>query len=131
MPKSLTEGMIFVSEGTELPPDARLDSKPYVEGWKFVENIDSYGLDRQMYEAGLTFFRQPNAVEAIALGMNERETVRRALQRILAKVNLEQFNSLEITHVDTRRFLGMCYASVAGRPRYIQANMFPFRRAAA
>lgn len=63
-----------------------------------------------MYEAGLTFFHQPNEVEAMAFGMNERETVRLALQRIL-----EQFNSLEITHVDTRRFLGMLRVLRAAR----------------
>jgi hypothetical protein len=127
MPNTIRAGTIFIREGAELPQAARVESEPYIAGWRLVKNLDGYGLDRKIHEAGWNFFCHAGKVKAITLGRDEQEMARRAVKRILGKVNLETFNSLEITEVVTQRFQGVPYVSVSARPRHIQEGVFLFR----
>ena len=127
MPNTIRAGTIFIREGAELPQAARIESEPYTAGWRWVNNLDGYGLDRKIHQAGWNFFCDAGKVKAITFGRDEQEIVRRAVKRILVKVNLEKFNSLEITQVVTQRFLGVPYVSVSARPRHIQEGVFLFR----
>jgi len=123
----LTEtGRIFIREGTLLPAAVRLESEPYVPGWRLVKNLDGYGLGRKIHEAGWTFFCQAGDIKAITFGIDEQPMVRRAIKRILAKVEPEKFNSLEITRV-ANCFLGVAYATVSARSRHIQESVFLFQ----
>jgi hypothetical protein len=126
MPDTITAGKILMREGTELPGAMRLESEPYEAGWRLVKNLDGYGLGRTIHEAGWTFFCQAGDIKAATLGINEQRMVRLAVKRILAKVESEKFNSLEITRVATQRFLGVPYASVSARSRHIQESVFLF-----
>jgi len=57
------------------------------------------------------------------------QSVRRAVERILAKLKSEEFNSVEITRVAlmaSRRFLGVRYVTVYARSRHIQESVFLF-----
>jgi hypothetical protein len=119
--------MILIREGAELPQAVRIESEPYMAGWRLVNNVDGYGMDRKMHQAGWNFFCHAGKVKAITFGSDEQEMVRRAVGRILGKVGLEKFNSLEITQVVTQRFLGVPYVSVSARPRHIQEGVFLFR----
>ena len=126
MPDTITAGKILMREGTELPGAARLESEPYAAGWRLVKNLDGYGLGRKIHEAGWTFFCQAGDIKAITFGIDAQQMVRRAVERLLAKVGSEKFNSLEITRVANRRFLGVSYASVSARSRHIQESVFLF-----
>jgi hypothetical protein len=46
---------------------------------------------------------------------------------MLTKLKSEKFNSLEITEVVSKRFLGVPYVTVSARSRHIQDNVFLFR----
>jgi hypothetical protein len=122
----MTAGKILVREGTELPGAMRLESEPYAAGWRLVKNLDGDGLGRQIHEAGWTFFCLAGDIKAITFGIDEQQMVCRAVQRILAKVESEKFNSLEITRAANQRFLGVPYASVSARSRHIQKSVFLF-----
>ena len=126
MPNTITAGKILMRECTELPGAMWLESEPYAAGWRLVKNLDGYGLGRQIHEAGWTFFCQAGDIKAITFGIDEQQMVRRAVQRILAKVESGKFNCLEITQVANRRFLGVPYASVSARSRHIQESVFLF-----
>jgi hypothetical protein len=52
--------------------------------------------------------------------------VRRAIARILASPKSEGFNSLEITRMTPKRFLGVPYMSVGAQSRHIQESLFLF-----
>ena len=45
---------------------------------------------------------------------------------MLARLKSEKFNSLEITRVASKRFLGVPYVSVSARSRHIQESLFLF-----
>ncbi len=127
MPDTIKTGTILIKEGTLLPEALRFESEPYAPGWRLVKDIDGYGLDREIHEAGWTFFCLAGEIEATVFGLEGQETVRRGVKRILAKLKSEKFNSLEITRVASKRFLGVPYASVSARSRHIQESLVLFR----
>ena len=127
MPNTIGTGTILIKEGTPLPEALRLESEPYAPGWRLVKNLDGYGLDQRIHEAGWTFFCLAGEIKATVFGFDGQKTVRRAVKRILAKLKSEKFNSLEIMGVASKRFLGMRYVTVSARSRHIQESMFLFR----
>jgi hypothetical protein len=110
-----------------LPEAVRLESEPYAAGWRLIKNLDGHELGQKIHEAKWTFFCQAGRIKTLAFGFDRQETVRRAIRQILAKLESTEFNSLEITGVANKRFLGMPYVSVSVRSRHIQESPFLFR----
>jgi len=77
--------------------------------------------------AGWRFFCIAGEIKAIVLGFEGQKNVRRAVKRMLARLKSEKFNSLEITRVASKRFLGVPYVSVSARSRHIQESLFLLR----
>ena len=127
MADTIKTGTILIKEGTLLPEALQFESEPCATGWRLVKDLDGYGLDRKIHEAGWTFFCLAGEIKATIFGFEGQETVRRAVKRILAKLKSEKFNSLEITRVASKRFLGVPYASVSARSRHIQESLVLFR----
>lgn len=127
MPDTITSGKILMREGAELPETVRLESEPYAAGWGLIKNLSGDGLSRKIHEAGWTFFCQAGDLNAVSFGIDGKEMVRRAVQRILAKVKAEKFNCVEITRIAEHRFLGVPYVSVSARLRHIQESVFLFQ----
>jgi hypothetical protein len=127
MAETIKTGTILIKDGTFLPDALQFESEPCATGWRLVKDLDGYGLDRKSHEAGWTFFCLAGEIKATVFGFEGQETVRRAVKGILAKLKSEKFNSLEITRVASKRFLGVPYASVSARSRHIQESMFLFR----
>jgi hypothetical protein len=128
MPETIKTGTILIEDGTFLPDALRVESEPCAPGWRSVKNLDGYGLDRKIHEAGWTFFCLAGEIKTIVFGFEGQKRVRRAVKRILARLKMEKFNSLEITRVASKRFLGVPYVSISARSRHIQErSMFLFR----
>ena len=127
MPDTIAAGNIFMKEGTDFPGALQLKSEPYAAGWRLLTSLDGYGFARQIHEAGWNFFCQAGHIKAIAFGIDEQQTVRRAVKRILAKMEPEEFNSLEITRVAKERFIGVSYARVSAHSRHIQESVVLFQ----
>ena len=130
VPDTTETGTILIREGTVLPKVLQLESEPYMPGWRLVKNLDGYGLDRKIHEAGWTFFRQAGEIKATVFGLDEEKIGRRAVARILADLKPEKFNSLEITRVASKaskRFLGVCYVTVSACSRHIQESVILFQ----
>ena len=127
MADTIKTGTILIKDGTFLPDALQSESEPYAPGWRLVKNLDGYGLGRKVHEAGWTFFCLAGEIKATVFGLDGQETVGRAVKRILAKLKSEKFNSLEITQVASKRFLGVPYASVSACSRHVQESMILFR----
>jgi len=114
-----------------LPEAVRFESECSVPGWRLVKDLDRYGLDREIREAGGTFFCLAGEIRATVFGIDEEKMVRRTIAEILARLKLEKFNSLEITQVASeasKRFLGLLCVTVSAQSQHIQG---PARLAAA
>jgi|SRR5579872_3283529 len=117
-------GTVLFREGTLLPDSVTFDGAPYSPGWRSVAGLDGYAIDRKTHEAGWTFFYLAGESKATVFGGQGEETVRRAIKRILARLKSEKFNSLEITRVTFKHFLGVPYAAVSFHMRNLQEGMF-------
>jgi hypothetical protein len=127
MREAIGSGTILIKEGTLLPEALRLETESFVNGWTLVKNLDGYGLDRRIREAGWTYFCLAGEISAIGFGFGGQETERRAVRRLLANAQSEDFNSLEITRMVSRYFLGVPYTTVYAHSRHLQKSLFLFR----
>jgi hypothetical protein len=66
-------------------------------------------------------------VHAAALGREQQSVVRRAVRRMLTRLKSEKSNSLEITAVVSKHFLGVPYVTVSAHLRHIQDGTFLFQ----
>ncbi len=127
MTHRIKTGTIVIREGTLLPEGLQFESEPCAPGWSFVKNLDGYGVDRKIHKARWTFFCLAGEVKATVFGFDQQKTVRRAVERILANLKPEKFNSLEITRVSSvpsERFVGVRYVTVCAHLRHIQESAF-------
>ncbi len=116
-------GTVFIEEGTPLPDSLKIESKPYSNDWRSVKNLNGYGLEREIREAGWTLFDLAQ-IKASVFGFDREKAARRALNRVLANVKSDNFNSLEISQVTAKRFLGLPYVTVSAHARHLQKSMF-------
>ena len=126
MAEAINMGTIFFKDGTFLPDALQFDSEPCATGWRLVKDLDGYGLDRKIRDAGWRFFCIAGEIKAIVLGFEGQKNVRRVVKRILARLRSEKFNSMEITRVASKRFLGVPYVSASARSRHIQESLILF-----
>jgi hypothetical protein len=118
-----TSGTILIREDALLPAGLAVESDVFLPGWRVVKNLDRHGLARKIEEAKWNFFYLAGEIRAIALGREGIGTLRRAVKHVLAKRKGQKFNSLEITKVVSKRFLGIPFMSVATHSRHIQQGI--------
>jgi len=123
MPDTNRARTILIREDTPLPANLPIESEAFLPGWSAVRNLDGYELGRKIEEAKWYFFYLAGEIGAIALGREGLGTLRRAVKRILAKQEGQKFNSLEITKVVSKRFLGIPFIGVTAHFRHIQRGI--------
>ncbi len=110
--------------GTIIPQSLRVETELYSRGWEIIKNADADGVDRDIRRADWNFFFLAASIQATALGFWGERTVRRAMERVLAKAELAKFNCLEITEVSAKQFLGFPCVHVSAHSRHIQKSPF-------
>src|SRR5260370_20359342 len=110
--------------GTIIPQFLGVERELYSQGWEIIKNSDADALDRDIRRAGWNFFFLATSIHATALGYLGERTVRRAMERVLAKAEPSKFNCLEITKISAKQFLGFPYVHVSAHSRHIQKSPF-------
>jgi len=113
-------GIILMRESALLPPNLSLDCQPFTPGWKIITNLDSYAFGRKIKEKNWSFVRLNVQRKAKVFGLETQETFRRGVDRILEELRGKRFNSLEISVVVSKRFLGITYLGISARLRHVQ-----------
>ena len=116
-------GTVFIEEGTPLPNSLKFESEPYSNGWRSVKNLNGCEFDRRLRAVRWNLFYLAQ-IKASVFGFDREKAARRALNRVLANVKSDNFNSLEISQVAAKRFLGLPYVTVSAHARHIQESMF-------
>jgi len=114
---------ICIKEDTPLPANLPIESEAFLPGWKVIKNLDRSTLARNIEGANWNFFYLAGEIRATVLGRDRPGTLRRAVRRVLAKQEGQKFNSLEITKVVSKRFLGIPFMSVTAHSRHIQQGI--------
>lgn len=127
MPDTIQMGSILIKGDAIFPEALQFESRPCVDGWRFVNSPGGRGFGQRILAAGGTFFYMAGQVHATAFGLSARKALHRALARILTKLKSGECNSWEITRVASKRFLGLPYSTISGHSRHIQEGLFLFR----
>ena len=114
----------MMKAGTIIPQSLRVETELYSRGWEIIKNAGADAVDRDIRRADWNFFFLAASIHATALGYWGERTLRRAMERVLAKAEPSKLNCLEITEVSTRQFLGFLYVHVSAHSRHIQKSPF-------
>ena len=117
-------GSILIDESPRMTQALGLDSEPYSGNWRLVKVLRGFTLDRKIRASGWNFFFMATEVKATIFGVLETNKIQKALKRILEKVKGQHFNSLEVTGIEERRFLGVPYAVVSAHSRHVQQSCY-------
>jgi hypothetical protein len=119
VPSSIKTGALMIREGVLLPECAHIETLSYSAGWRYVVNDDSFAVDRKLRAAGWQFFFVAGELKVIELGWGA-STIRKGINRILARGRKRNQNGMEITQVAAARFLGIPYVSIRAFSHHIQ-----------
>jgi hypothetical protein len=124
MPQTLKVGtvLMMMKDWIGVPHCPGLETEPCFGEWSVVKVPDAFALEREIHAAGWNFFFMATEVKATYFGFLGQQKIHRALKRILAKVNPEHFNGLEVTKIAARHFLGVPYVTVSAHSRHIQQS---------
>lgn len=115
-------GIILIRENALLPLNLSLNCAPFTPGWRVVQDLDSYAFSRKIKEKNWSFVRLDVQRKVRILGLATQGTLRRGVIRILRELKGRRFNSLEITVVVFKRFLGITYLGISVKLRHVQDN---------
>lgn len=118
---AIKTGTILLENGTLLPGAVVLSGTPYSTGWTAVANLTS-DLEREIGEAGWTFFFLAGEIHATVFGFNAETAVHTAVERLIATAKSTHCNCLQIGQVTMKSFLGLPFASVSAHSRHIQGG---------
>jgi len=114
--------ILLVRDGAELPPDLATESETFLPGWRVVKNFDNYALRRKIRETNWSFLQLRGGKETRVMGCARREILRKGVAQILAGLKGRKFNSLEITVLGSKSFLGLISLNIAANLRHFQYN---------
>jgi hypothetical protein len=122
MPPTIQVGTILMKDWPGTTPLLNLESEPCSGNWSVLKVLDSFALDRKIHAAGWNFFFIAAEVKVMFLGAVGAAKIENALQRILTKVKLQNFNGLEVTEIAARHFFGVPYVTVSAHSRHMQQS---------
>ena len=117
-------GAVLIDESPRIAQLLRFESEPYSGNWRLVKGLTGFALDRTIRLSGWNFFFMATEVKAINFGALGTNKLNNAMTRILQKVRGQHFNSLEVTGIEERRFLGVPYAVVSAHSRHVQQSCY-------
>ena len=123
MPDKAKDGFIFIRDGTILPPMLSVTTEAFMPNWRIVTSHDRSALARSIEGCDWYFFYLAGDIQATVLGGNTRRVLRKAVKAVLIKRGNDDFNSLEITAIVSRRFVGIPYTTFTAHSRQIQQRI--------
>lgn len=124
MPPIIQVGAILIDDWPLMIKLRTLETEPFSGNWSLVKSLDGFALDRKIRALGWNFFFMAAEVKAMFFGALGAKKIQNALTRILRKVKQQHFNSLEVTGIVAKRFLGVPYAIVSAHSRHVQESCY-------
>jgi hypothetical protein len=123
MPDSPKDGIIFIRDGTTFPPTLSVMTDAFIPNWRIVTSHNRATLARSIEGCDWYFFYLAGDIQATVVGGNTRNALRKALKNILTKYGDGQLNSIEITSIVSRRYLGIPFTTFTAHSRQIQQRI--------
>jgi hypothetical protein len=122
MPPTIQVGTILMKDWPGMTQPSGFESEPYSGSWSVLKVLDTFALDRKIHAAGWNFFFMAAEVKVMFFGAVGAAKIESALQGLLRKVRPQHFNSLEITGIVAKHFLGVPYVTVSAHSRHMQES---------
>lgn len=122
--QNVIAGTILIRRGTELPPGLHVKTTEYSQDWEVVDDSDN--LDVLLRGAGWNLFFIAGALRSISLGTGE-PSMRKGVNRLLKQIRPLNLNSMRVTHIASKTFLGIRYQVLFAHPSHIQQSRFLVR----
>ena len=119
--QNITDGMVLVRRGTEFPPGLEVETTEYCHDWEVVKNSDN--IDGRLRSFGWNLFFIADAVKSTCFGVGDA-SLRRSVNRLLKQIQRLNLNSLRVTDVVSKDFLGIHYQVLLAHPCQIQQGCF-------
>ena len=117
-------GTVIIRQDLLLPLGTKLPAEAYCRNWNSIKPADARGIENLLQLAGWCFFFMAGEVTALAFGAGSPGSVRRAVLRIVGKVQHTSFNAVEVTAIRARRFIGVPYIRVSAHSRHMQQSCY-------
>ncbi|MGB7436140.1 MAG: hypothetical protein WBW49_12045, partial [Candidatus Acidiferrum sp.] len=98
------------------------ENAAFLPGWRVVRNFDNYAFRQKMRESNWRFLQLRGGKETKVMGRARRDILRKGVAQILADLKGRKFNSLEITVLASKSFLGVVFLNLAVNLRHFQYN---------
>jgi hypothetical protein len=122
MADAIAAGSILIERGI-YPPNAQLlRSESGSNGWAALNGARA-AFEKDVRETGWTYFFMAGEIKATVFGFDKEKTLHAALKRLIANAKSQDCNSIEITRVTGKSFLGIPYMSVSAHPRHLQKGL--------
>jgi hypothetical protein len=82
-----------------------------------------FRIKKAIHEEGWTFFFMAGEIKATVFGFDRQKALRIALKQLITDVKSQHCNSIEITRIMGKSFLGVPYVSVSAHPRHLQRGV--------
>jgi hypothetical protein len=113
-------GTLFIRNSPVILRTLELKSESYLGTWDVLNCPQSPALDQRIRDGGSNYFFMAAEVRATVFGRLVARSIRKALKQIFRKVRDANFNSIEVTKITEKRFLGVPYITVCAHSRHLQ-----------
>ena len=119
---AVESGCIFVMDGLLLPPTLRFEGQPYSDGWRLLNRLKSNDIDLRARDCGWNFIFLAEGMKCTVIGFGRTWSLRKAMNKLLVAARENAFNSVEVTEITARQFLGMHWVCVGAHSRSLQKS---------
>lgn len=119
--QNIAAGTVLVRRGTEFPLGLQVETTQYCPDWEVIEGSDS--IDARLRSSGWNLFFIADAVKSTCLGVGDA-SLRKGVNRLLKQIRMLNLNSLRVTHIASKDFLGIRYRVLLAHPCHIQQGCY-------
>lgn len=116
----LERGCVFLMDGLLLPPALRFEGRLYSDGWRLLSRLTSGQVELRARDSSWNFIYLAEVMRRTVFGFGRVGSLRRATNKVLGEARKSAFNSVEVTEITARRFLGVHWVSVGAHFRSLQ-----------
>ena len=118
----LERGCIFLMDGLLLPPALRFEGNSYSNGWRLLSRLTSGQVELRARASSWNFIYLAEVMRRTIFGFGRVGSLRRATNKVLGEARKNAFNSVEVTEITARKFLGVHWVSVGAHFRSLQKS---------
>ena len=122
METAIENGCIFVMDRLLLPAALRFQGQRYSEGWRLLNGLKSNDIELRARDCSWNFIYLAEGMRRTVFGFGRASSLGRAINKLLEAARQDAFNSVEVTEITARQFLGLHWVSVAAHSRSLQKS---------